>query len=155
MGVIYAMLIGFHLNTIKRQNAFIRDTMNNPKRDKAIRLAVAGVGNCASSLIEGIAYYRQHPEDKRGLLFPVLGGYSISDIDMVAAFDISRDKVGHSLGEAMGQAPNNFVRIRGVEVDNLTVVQRGPTLDGNPPHLAVLVPESSAPSVETTVPRCA
>src|SRR5437867_9272033 len=122
--------------------------MNSTRRNKTIRLAVAGVGNCASSLIEGISYYRQHPEDKRGLLFPVLGGYSIGDIDVVAAFDISRDKVGRSLAEAMGQPPNNFVRIPGVEVDNLTVVQRGPTLDGNPPHLAMLVPESSAPSVD-------
>jgi myo-inositol-1-phosphate synthase len=47
--------------------------MISTKRDKTIRLAVAGVGNCASSLIEGICYYRQHPEDEHGLLFPVLG----------------------------------------------------------------------------------
>ena len=123
--------------------------MNSAKRNQAVRLAVAGVGNCSSSLIEGISYYRQHPEDQGGLLFPLLGGYSISDIEVVAAFDISREKVGRPLCQAILQPPNNFVRIPGaIEVDNLTVVQRGPTLDGNPPHLALFVPESPAPSVD-------
>jgi myo-inositol-1-phosphate synthase len=107
------------------------------------------MGNCASSLIEGISYYSQHPEDRRGLLFPTLGGYAVTDIEVVAAFDISRDKVGRSIGEAMLQPPNNFVRISGVSaIENPTVVQRGPTLDGNPPHLALLVPESPASPVD-------
>ena len=123
--------------------------MKTTKRDKAIRLAVAGVGNCASSLIEGISFYRQHPEDERGLLFPSLGGYSVRDIDVVAAFDISGAKVGRPLCDAILQAPNNFVRIPGdIKVDEPIVVQRGPTLDGNPPHLALLVPESPAPPVD-------
>ena len=64
--------------------------MHGKKREKAVRLAVAGMGNCASSLIEGISYYAQHPEDRRGLLFPTLGGYAVTDIEVVAAFDISR-----------------------------------------------------------------
>lgn len=123
--------------------------MKSTKRDKTIRLAVAGIGNCASSLIEGISYYRQHPEDERGLLFPVLGGYSVTDIEVVAAFDISMEKVGRPLREAILQAPNNFVRISAeVKVDEPAVVQRGPTLDGNPPHLAVLVSESPATPVD-------
>src|SRR5438105_12134288 len=123
--------------------------MKTTKRDKAIRLAVAGVGNCASSLIEGISFYRQHPEDERGLLFPILGGYSVRDIDVVAAFDISSAKVGRALCDAILQAPNNFVRIPGdIKVDEPIVVQRGPTLDGNPPHLALLVPESPASPVD-------
>ena len=123
--------------------------MNSAKREKAVRLAIAGIGNCASSLIEGISYYREHAEDERGLLFPILGGYSVRDIDIVAAFDISREKVGHPLSQAILQPPNNFVRIPGeMKVDDRIVVQRGPTLDGNPPHLALLVPESSAPAVD-------
>jgi myo-inositol-1-phosphate synthase len=119
------------------------------KNKKAIRLAVAGVGNCAASLIEGIAYYRQDGANQRGLLFPVLGGYSVSDIDVVAAFDISSQKVGRPLGEAILQPPNNFVRIPGeIKIGNRTVVQRGATLDGNPPDLALLVAESPAPSAD-------
>lgn len=116
---------------------------------QAIRLAVAGVGNCAASLIEGVAHYHQHQGDARGLLFPLLGGYAVSDIEVVAAFDISSTKVGRPLCEAILQPPNNFVRIVGeVVLDNRTIVQRGPTLDGNPPHLAAMVPESSVPAVE-------
>jgi myo-inositol-1-phosphate synthase len=119
------------------------------REGQAIRLAIAGVGNCASSLIEGIAYYRQHPDDARGLLFPLLGGYAVGDIEVVAAFDVSREKVGRPLYEAILQPPNNLARIAGeVTVDNRTIVQRGPTLDGNPPHLAALVPESSVPAAD-------
>lgn len=107
-----------------------------------IRVAVAGLGNCASSLIEGIYYYRQNPEIEDGLLFPNLSGYSVRDIEVVAAFDISRLKVGKQVKEAIYQTPNNFVRIPGVQVDNTARVFRGPTLDGNPEHLARFVPES-------------
>lgn len=123
--------------------------MNDMNRANAIRLAIAGIGNCASSLIEGISYYRQHPDDDGGLLFPILGGYSIRDIEFVAAFDVSAHKVGTALGEAICQPPNNFMRIpAGVRVDERILVQRGPTLDGNPAHLALLVPESPAPAID-------
>src|SRR5207244_12728298 len=84
-----------------------------------------------------------------GLLFPVLGGYSERDIELVAAFDVSALKVGRPLKEAILQPPNNFVRIPGgVEVDDRVVVQRGPTLDGNPPHLALFIAESPQPPVD-------
>jgi myo-inositol-1-phosphate synthase len=116
--------------------------------EKPIRLAIAGVGNCASSLIEGLAFYRQEPENNQGLLFPLLGGYSVRDIEVVAAFDISALKVGKALPEAIYQEPNNFVRIPGVQVQSPVTVQRGPTLDGNPAHLAVFVPESMAAEVD-------
>src|SRR5262245_39647561 len=114
-----------------------------------IRLAIAGIGNCAGSLIEGIAYHRQR-DDAHGLLFPVLGGYAVGDIEVVAAFDIARDKVGRPLAEAIHQPPNNFLRIPGIAVSERTVVLRGPTLDGNPAHLALLVPESDASPVDVT-----
>jgi len=114
--------------------------MNDTGRVHSIRVAIAGIGNCASSLIEGISHYREHPDDDTGLLFPILGGYSVRDIEFVAAFDISSHKVARALGEAIRQPPNNFVRIPGVNVDERVVVQRGPTLDGNPPHLALFVP---------------
>ena len=78
-----------------------------------IRVAVAGVGNCASSLVEGTCYYRQHPDTDAGLLFPSLAGYTVRDIGIVAAFDISRSKVGLPVREAIYQPPNNFFRIPG------------------------------------------
>ncbi len=115
---------------------------------KSIRVAIAGLGNCASSLIEGIQYYRQNPESDDGLLFPYLAGYSVCDIDIVTAFDISDLKVGKLAKEAIYQAPNNFVRIPDVQVDNTACVFRGPTLDGNPEHLARFVHESPEEPVD-------
>jgi myo-inositol-1-phosphate synthase len=119
--------------------------MNHSKR---IRVAIAGLGNCASSLIEGIQYYHQNPDLKAGLLFPTLCDYSVLDIEVVAAFDISRRKVGKLVKEAIYQSPNNFVRIPGVQVDGAARVFRGPTLDGNPEHLARFVEESAQQPVD-------
>lgn len=118
------------------------------KKSKQIKVAIAGLGNCASSLIEGITYYRQHPETGDGLLFPILAGYTVCDIEIVAAFDISALKVGKPVSEAIYQQPNNFVRINGVKVENQTLVQRGPTLDGNPEHLARFVDDSPSQPVD-------
>ncbi len=114
-------------------------TINSPR----IRAAIAGLGNCAGSLIEGICFYQENPGTDSGLIFPRLAGYSAADVDVVAAFDVSALKVGKSIGEAIHQAPNNFVPIKNVHVDNPAPVLRGPTLDGNPEHLARFVPESS------------
>src|SRR5438477_13160188 len=110
-----------------------------------IRVAIAGLGNCAGSLVEGISYYRQHPETDQGLLFPVLAGYSVPNIEIVVAFDISDAKVGRPICEAIYQSPNNFVQNINVLVDNAAPVYRGPTFDGNPDHLARFVTESSDP----------
>src|SRR6266508_80523 len=120
-------------------------TINNSKH---VRVAIAGLGNCASSLIEGIYYYRQNPEIDAGLLFPVLCGYAVSDIDVVVAFDISHLKVGKPMKEAIYQSPNNFVRIQGVQVDGSGFVFRGPTLDGNPEHLSRFVTEAQEEPVD-------
>src|SRR5690348_11360422 len=108
------------------------------KNGRSIRVGIAGLGNCASSLIQGVQYYRENTKDDEGLLFPLLGGYSVRDIEAVVAFDISALKVGQPICKAMVQAPNNFVRIQGVRVDNQAPVLRGPTMDGNPEHLAKL-----------------
>jgi myo-inositol-1-phosphate synthase len=115
-----------------------------------VRVAIAGLGNCASALVEGVCHYRQHPDKTEGLLFPILCGYAVGDIEIVAAFDISSGKVGRSVGEAIYQPPNNFVRIRDLRVDVPSAVFRGPTLDGNPEHLAKLVSESASPPVNVT-----
>jgi myo-inositol-1-phosphate synthase len=113
-----------------------------------IRVAIAGLGNCAASLIEGLAFYRAHPADDAGLLFPTLGGYGVRDIEIVAAFDIAEAKVGAPVRQAIYQPPNNFVRIDGVRVENDAPVLRGPTLDGNPEHLARLVAESAQEPID-------
>ncbi|MEW6359231.1 MAG: inositol-3-phosphate synthase [Planctomycetota bacterium] len=106
-----------------------------------IRLAIAGVGNCASSLLQGIEYYRRlanRPKKQRelGLMHYSLGGYIPSDIEVVAAFDIDRRKVGRPLSEAIFASPNctaTFVpRIRGRNV----TVQMGPVMDGYAGHMA-------------------
>jgi len=119
--------------------------MDDIRPSPPIRLAIAGLGNCASSLIEGLSYYRAHPHCTTGLLFPRLAGYALSDIEVVAVFDVSELKVGRSVAEAIYEAPNNFVRLPQAEVTSAVIVERGPTLDGNPEHLACFVPESPAP----------
>ena len=96
-----------------------------------IRVAIAGVGNCASSLVQGITYYRAaDPDDVvPGLMHVELGGYHVRDLGPVAAFDVDQTKVGTDLGKAIGAGLNNTVRF--AEVGELGVtVQRGPTFDG-------------------------
>ncbi len=96
-----------------------------------IRVAIAGVGNCASSLVQGIEHYQDaEPDDfVPGLMHVVLGGYHVRDVEFVAAFDVDSTKVGQDLGKAINAHPNNTVRF--AEVPELGVqVQRGPTLDG-------------------------
>lgn len=108
---------------------------------RQIRVAIAGVGNCCQAILEGIEFYRQNPKDERGLMNPEIGGYRVTDIVPVAAFDISANKVGKDLSEAMYGAPNCAYRYPGVKVAPYNVVvHMGPVLDGNPAHLAELVP---------------
>lgn len=116
--------------------------MTSDGASKRINVAIAGLGNCAASFIEGLCFYRQYPDLDTGLLFPALCGYSVRDIEVVTAFDISLTKVGLPMSEAMYQPPNNFVRIQDLHVDGRARVFRGPTLDGNPEHLARFVEES-------------
>src|SRR5918993_6095014 len=96
-----------------------------------IRLAIAGVGNCASSLVQGITYYRDADptETVPGLMHVELGGYHVRDVEVVAAFDVDADKVGIDLAKAIHAGPNNTIRF--ADVPELGVpVLRGPTLDG-------------------------
>ena len=98
---------------------------------KTLRLAIAGVGNCASSLVQGLTYYADaDPDlDVPGLMHVELGGYHINQIEVVAAFDVDANKVGSDVSKAIHAAPNNTVVF--AQVPHLGVeVQRGPTLDG-------------------------
>lgn len=101
-----------------------------------IRLAVAGVGNCASSLLQGLEYYRNRESaPTAGLLHPEIGGYRLSDIQPVAAFDVDRRKVGRPLEEAVF-APPNCTAIFQRELPHYGVtVQMGPVLDGVAAHM--------------------
>ncbi len=115
-------------------------------RDK-IKVAIAGIGNCAGSLIEGLNYYRE-TGDNKGLLFPILGGYSISDIDIKCGFDIAKGKAGRTLSEAIYSEPNNFFKIPGLKnIEETGPVYRAPTLDGNPEHLKYFVTEDPSTPV--------
>ncbi len=108
---------------------------------RKIRIALAGVGNCASALIQGVQYYSKSRE-RAGLTYRNLGGYDPSSLEFVAAFDVSARKVGKDLSEAILAKPNNTPRI--AEVRNLGVtVRRGPVLDGLGKYLEGIVPVSS------------
>jgi myo-inositol-1-phosphate synthase len=104
---------------------------------KAIKVAIAGVGNCASSLVQGVEYYRNRQGVAlEGIMRHSIGGYSCGDVEFVAAFDIDRRKVGHPLEEAIFAKPN-CTRIfqSALPVSNV-IVQAGPVLDGIAPHMA-------------------
>jgi len=103
---------------------------------KAINVAIVGVGNCASSLVQGISYYAAHADDHTGLAHPELGGYRITDIDVVAGFDIDSRKVSKPLHKAIFALPNNTtVFCRDVKRTNV-IVQMGEVHDGVAAHMA-------------------
>ncbi len=101
-----------------------------------IRLAIVGVGNCASSLIQGIEYYQTHEgTEKLGLMHYDLGGYQPGDLEVVAAFDVDRRKVGKPLAEAIYAKPNCTWEITPGVTNSKTIVQMGHVLDGISPHM--------------------
>ncbi|HWG86049.1 MAG TPA: inositol-3-phosphate synthase, partial [Deinococcales bacterium] len=114
-----------------------------------VRVAIVGVGNCASSLVQGIEYYRHASEGDLvpGLMHLDLGGYHVSDVEFSAAFDVSAAKVGRDLSEAILADPNNTIRFAQVPRLGVTV-QRGPTLDGLGKYVAGVVEESLAEPVD-------
>ena len=112
-----------------------------------INVAIVGVGNCASSLVQGVQYYRDAGDEDHipGLMHANLGGYRISDIRFVAAFDIDRNKVGLDLSEAVFASPNNTVKL--CDVPQLGVkVERGMTHDGVGKYLADVVHKAPGPT---------
>src|SRR3954449_7096951 len=95
---------------------------------RKIRVGLVGVGNCASSLVQGLTYYRDADgnEPIPGLMHPDLGGYCIGDIEISAAFDVAASKVGREVSQAIYAEPNNTHRFAEAEPAGVTV-QRGPT----------------------------
>jgi len=104
---------------------------------KNINVAIAGVGNCASALVQGVEYYRdRHGTALEGVMRPSIGGYSCGDIEFVAAFDVDRRKVGHPLEEAIFAKPNCTRVFQGALPVSNVIVQMGPILDGIAAHMA-------------------
>ncbi|MBO0730366.1 MAG: inositol-3-phosphate synthase, partial [Acidimicrobiaceae bacterium] len=116
---------------------------------KNIRVAIAGVGNCASSLVQGIEYYRNaDPGDTvPGLMHVELGGYHVRDVEFVCAFDVDAAKVGVDLGKAIFSGQNNTVRFAAVPDLGVTVL-RGPTHDGLGKYYRQTIEESPADAVD-------
>jgi len=114
-----------------------------------IRAAVVGVGNCASSLVQGVTFYRDAAvgDDVPGLMHVDLGGYHVADVTFCAAFDVTKAKVGLDLADAIAAEPNNTFSFAQVPPTGL-IVQRGPTMDGIGRYVRNVVEESDAPPVD-------
>jgi myo-inositol-1-phosphate synthase len=114
-----------------------------------IRVAIVGVGNCASSLVQGVQYYHDADETATvpGLMHVRLGPYHVRDVKFVAAFDVDAKKVGFDLSEAIFASENNTIKIADVPPTNVTV-QRGPTLDGIGKYYAETIEISDVDAVD-------
>ncbi len=114
-----------------------------------IKVAIAGVGNCASALVQGLEYYRKAEleEEAVGLGHLYLGGYHPRDIEFVCAFDVTEEKVGKDLSEAIFSPPNNTVKICDVPILNVKVL-KGPLLDGLSSPVQKIVKVSDSPEVD-------
>lgn len=104
---------------------------NAPQASTEVRVAIVGVGNCASSLVQGVEYYQNADDTSTvpGLMHVRFGQYHVRDVKFVAAFDVDAKKVGFDLSDAIYASENNTIKIADVPPTNV-VVQRGPTLDG-------------------------
>ena len=114
-----------------------------------VRIAVVGVGNCASSLVQGLEYYKDALDSARvpGLMHVRFGPYHIRDVEIVAAFDVDAKKVGYDLAEAIRASENNTIKIADVPPTGV-IVQRGHTLDGLGEYYRELITESDEPPVD-------
>ena len=118
--------------------------MGNP-----IRVAIAGLGNCATSLIQGVEYYRDAQADEQipGLMHVQFGDYHVSDLEFVAAFDVDAKKVGLDIADAILASENNTIKIADVPSTGVTV-KRGPTLDGLGKYYLETIEESQEEPVD-------
>src|SRR5207237_3082054 len=114
-----------------------------------VRIAIVGLGNCASSLVQGLEYYKDADPTQRvpGLMHVALGGYHIRDVEVVAAFDVDAKKVGRDVSEAIFTEPNNTIRFSYVPPTGVTVM-RGRTLDGLGTYYRDTIVESDEPEVD-------
>jgi myo-inositol-1-phosphate synthase len=115
----------------------------------SVRVAIVGVGNCATSLIQGVEYYKDADPagSVPGLMHVKFGEYHVSDVEFVAAFDVDAKKVGFDLSDAINNSENNTIKITDVPPTGVTV-QRGPTLDGLGRYYRETIDESDADPVD-------
>jgi myo-inositol-1-phosphate synthase len=115
----------------------------------SVRVAIVGVGNCASSLVQGVEYYKDADPASRvpGLMHVQFGPYHVRDIDFVAAFDVDAKKVGRDIAEAIVASENNTIKICDVPPTGVTV-QRGPTMDGLGEYYTEIITESDEQPVD-------
>ena len=114
-----------------------------------VRVAIAGLGNCANSLIQGVEFYKDADADLKvpGLMHIDLGGYHVGDVEFVAAFDVDSTKVGQDVSKGMWAGQNNTIEF--CEVDNMDVeVLRGPTFDGIGKYYCGMIEESAVEVVD-------
>ena len=115
----------------------------------SVRVAIVGVGNCASSLVQGVEYYKDADPASRvpGLMHVQFGPYHVRDIEFVAAFDVDAKKVGRDIAEAIVASENNTIKICDVPPSGVTV-QRGPTMDGLGEYYTEIITESDEQPVD-------
>ena len=118
---------------------------------RKLRVGIVGVGNCASSFVQGLSYYREAKanEPVPGLMNVELGGYHVGDIEIASAFDVSAAKVGRDVSEAIFSGPNNTQKFAHVPQSGI-VVRRGRTLDGLGKYLRQSIQESDQPEEDVT-----
>ena len=114
-----------------------------------IRVAIVGVGNCASSLVQGVEYYKDASPDHRvpGLMHVMIGKYHVRDVKFVAAFDVDAKKVGFDLADAISSSQNNTIKIADVAPTGVSV-QRGHTFDGLGKYYREMIEESDAQPID-------
>src|SRR6266550_4091297 len=137
---------GARLNGRAPRNTTVRSDSRSRRK---VRVAILGVGNCASSLVQGVEYYRDAKPGASipGLMHVDLGGYHIRDIEFSAAFDIDKDKVGKDLSDAIFAGHNNTVKF--ADVPNLSVkVERGMTHDGLGKYLSEIITKAPGPTAD-------
>ena len=117
----------------------------------SLRVAIVGVGNCASSLAQGVEYYKDADAGSRvpGLMHVQFGPYHVRDVEFSAAFDVDAKKVGHDLSEAIVASENNTIKICDLPPTGV-IVQRGPTLDGLGEFYREIIAESDEVPVDVT-----
>jgi len=117
------------------------------KSNKKVRVAIVGVGNCAAALVQGVHYYKDAADDAEipGLMHATVGGYHVRDIEFTAAFDVTADKVGKDLSEAIWAHPNNTIKFADVPYMNVPV-SRGMTHDGLGKYVSTVVKKAEGPT---------
>jgi myo-inositol-1-phosphate synthase len=131
----------------RRKETMATTNGQRPRSEDKVRVAIIGVGNCANSLLQGVEYYKDAPDDQfvPGLMHVNLGGYHVRDVEFVAAFDVVDGKVGKDLSEAIWAKPNDTIKFADVKKTGITV-SRGMTHDGIGKYLSQIVTKADGPT---------